>query len=83
MSTRMHLLLQVDPGRAQEVTRFLLGLPQVVDTAHTSGPYDVIATVEGSVQQVQDCLSQVRRAPGLAVLKKCAAMQPAVSSSTS
>jgi hypothetical protein len=80
MSTRMHLLLQVDPGRAREVIGYLLGLPQVVDTAHTSGPYDVIATLEGSVQQG---LSQVRRAPGLAVLRKCAAIEPAIPSATS
>ena len=78
MAMRMHLLLQVDPGRAQEVAAYLAGLPQVVDTAHTSGPYDVIATVEGSAQQVQQSLLQVRRAPGLAALRKCAAIEPAM-----
>lgn len=71
MSARMHLLLQVDPGHAPEAAQYIGALPGVVDASHTSGAYDVVATVECNAQQVQHCLSLVRRTPRLTVLRIC------------
>ena len=72
MGRQVHVLLQVDPGRSQEVYRYLAALPAVTDAAMTSGPYDVIATVDaGSDEAVGRAVAQARRTPGLCVLQLC------------
>ena len=71
MDDRMHLLLQVDPGHAQEAARYVAGLPAVIAAVETTGPYDVIATVGGGRRDVQRTLSLARQAPGLCVLRVC------------
>ncbi len=72
MGRQAHVLLQVDPGRWQEALRYLSALPAVTDAAMTSGPYDVIATVEaGSDEAVGRAVAQARRTPGLCVLQLC------------
>jgi len=60
-----HLLLQADPGRAQEVASFVAMLPSVRETAVTSGPYDVIAVVDLTDGRLSRVVAQTRRAPGL------------------
>ena len=68
-----HLLLQADPGRADEVAQFVADLPSVCETAVTSGPYDVIARVD--VDEDGHDLARVvvsaRRAPGLCAVRVC------------
>ena len=72
MGRQVHVLLQVDPGRSQEAFRYVSALPTVTDAAMTSGPYDVIATVEaGSDEAVGRAVAQARRTPGLCVLQLC------------
>ena len=72
MGRQAHVLLQVDPGRSQEAVRYLAALPAVTDSAMTSGPYDVIATVEAvSDEAVGRAVAQARRTPGLCVLQLC------------
>ena len=66
-----HLLLQADPGRAVEVARFVAELPAVVETAVTSGPYDVIARVDLTADELSHVLVATRRAPGLAGVRVC------------
>lgn len=67
-----HLLLQADPGRADDVASYVADLPSVCETVVTSGPYDVIARVD--LDEDQD-LSRVvvlaRRAPGLSAVRVC------------
>ena len=60
-----HLLLQVDPGRADEVASFVATLPSVREAAVTSGPYDVIAVVDLTDGRLSRVVAQTRRAPGL------------------
>ena len=67
-----HVLLQVDPGRSHEAFQYVSALPAVTGVALTSGPYDVIATVEAaSDEAVGRAVAQARRTPGLCVLQLC------------
>jgi hypothetical protein len=66
-----HLLLQVDPGRADEVASFVATLPSVREAAVTSGPYDVIAVVDLTDDGLARVVSRARRAPGLTRVCVC------------
>jgi hypothetical protein len=66
----VHLLLQTDPGRADDVASHLATMEAVMYTAVTSGPYDVIAQVHAGAN-VPRVLAEVKRAPGLARLCVC------------
>ncbi len=68
---RAHLLLQADPGRADDVASFVATLRSVTETAVTSGPYDVIARVDLSGGDLSRVLVEARRAPGLARVCVC------------
>ena len=71
-TTRAHLLLQVDPGRQEEVAAYLDALPQVTEAVVTSGPYDVIATVcVPDEHELSVTVRKARRSPGLAALRLC------------
>lgn len=70
MTTGAHLLLQTDPGRAEDVVAHLGQLEGVSEAAVTSGPYDVIALLHPDVD-VPHALAQVKRAPGLSRLCVC------------
>jgi hypothetical protein len=66
------LLLQADVGAAEAVAAAVSAIPGVVNTAVTSGPYDVI----GHVRQRDDAgsravLEAVRQVGGLARLCVC------------
>ena len=63
------MLLQIDPGRAQEAAQYVAALDAVTDTVLTSGPYDVIATVQGSDAALSRTMAQARRTPGLCLLR--------------
>ena len=67
-----HLLVQADPGRADEVALHLSQLDTVSGTAVTTGPYDVIAQVPLD-EDLEHVLAHVKRAPGLARLCVCRA----------
>lgn len=71
MDGRAHVLLQIDPGRAQEAAQYVAGLETVTETVMTSGPYDVIATVQGPEDALRRTMAQARRTPGLCVLRLC------------
>ena len=66
-----HLLLQVDPGRADEVASYVATLPSVTTAAVTSGPYDVIAVVDLTDGALDRTVAQARRAPGLCGVRVC------------
>lgn len=66
-----HLLLQADPGRADEVASYVADLPQVVETAVTSGPYDVIARVDLTGDALSRVVVAAKRAPGLCGVRVC------------
>jgi uncharacterized protein with GYD domain len=66
----VHLLLQADPGRADDVASHLATMKSVTETVVTSGPYDVIARVDGEAD-VPRVLAEAKRAPGLARLCVC------------
>jgi hypothetical protein len=70
-SPRAHLLLQVDPGRAQEVAAFVAALPAVTEAAVTSGAYDVIVRLDLTTVDLPHVLVQARRAPGLCGVRVC------------
>jgi nitrate reductase NapAB chaperone NapD len=73
-TTRAHLLLQAEPGRAAEVVRHVATVAEVREVTATSGPFDVIAVVD--VEREGDlarALGRVRRAPGLVALRVCRA----------
>jgi DNA-binding Lrp family transcriptional regulator len=73
-STRAHLLMQVEPGRANEVARYVESIPEVREAAETSGPFDVIALVTGATElELTRAMARVRRAPGLFALRVCRA----------
>ena len=73
-TSRVHLLLQVDPGMQAPAVAHVGRLPAVHDAVATSGSYDVIATVDvPSEQTLSSVLAQVRRAPGLCALRLCRA----------
>ena len=67
------LLLQADPGRADEVASFVAGLPSVTEAAVTSGPYDVIARIDLTHEALARVVRLARRAPGLCDLRVCRA----------
>jgi uncharacterized protein with GYD domain len=72
MSSRVHVLLQIDPGRSREAVDYLSGLDTVTEAAVTSGAYDVIATVSApSDDALSHTVAQARRTPGLCVLRLC------------
>ena len=69
-----HLLLQVDPGRADEAASYLATLPSVAQATVTSGPYDVIARVQVvdlTDEAVSRVVAQAKRTPGLCELRVC------------
>lgn len=66
-----HLLLQVEPGRADEVATYVATLPAVTQAAVTSGPYDVIAVVDLTDDALARTVVQARRAPGLSGVRVC------------
>ena len=68
--SRAHLLLQTDPGRADDVASYVAALNSVTETVVTSGPYDVIATVEDT-DDMSRLLAETKRAPGLTRLCVC------------
>jgi len=65
------LLLQADPGRADEVASFVAALPAVTEAAVTTGPYDVIATIDLRDETLSRVVGLARRAPGLCDLRVC------------
>lgn len=72
MAVRAHLLLQVDPGRSQDAAQYLSRLPMVLDTAVTSGAYDVIVTMQAETEAaLRRAVALARRAPGLCALRLC------------
>jgi len=66
-----HLLLQTYPGRADEVASYVATLPSVLEATVTSGPYDVIARVDLSADDLGRVLVAARRAPGLSGVRVC------------
>jgi hypothetical protein len=66
---RAHVLLQVEPGRAEEAVRYVSALAGVESVAMTSGPFDVIAQV--SAAELSRMLGRLRRTPGLWALRIC------------
>jgi DNA-binding Lrp family transcriptional regulator len=73
-ATRVVVLLQVEPGCAVEALRHTAKVVGVAEAVPTSGPYDVIATVEVADEPaLQRVLGRLRRTPGLAVLRCCRA----------
>ena len=71
MSRSAHLLLQADPGRADEVASFVATLASVTETAVTTGAYDVIVRVDLTTETLSHVLVQARRAPGLCGVRVC------------
>lgn len=71
LAATAHLLLQADPGRAEEVASFVATLPSVREAAVTSGPYDVIAVVDLTDNTLSRVIAQTRRAPGLTRVCVC------------
>ena len=70
MTSRAHVLLQIDPGRSREAVQYLSALETVTDAAATSGAYDVIATVQAaSDDALGRAVAAARRTPGLCVLR--------------
>lgn len=67
------LLVQADPGRAEEVASFVATLPSVRETAVTSGPYDVIARVDLDGLELARLVGLARRAPGTCAVRVCRA----------
>ena len=65
------LLLQADPGRADEVASYVSALPAVTETAVTSGPYDVIVTIDLTDEPLAAVVRRARRAPVLCDLRVC------------
>lgn len=65
------LLLQADPGRADDVARYLAALPSVTETAVTSGPYDVIARADLAGLELARLVGLARRAPGACGVRVC------------
>ena len=71
MARDAHLLLQADPGRAEEVAAHLNAHPGVTEAIVTSGAYDVIARVDLDQQDLPHVLLHARRAPGLCGVRVC------------
>jgi len=72
MTARVFLLLQTDPGRAEEAQGFLRATPGIAEVATTSGPFDLIATADvGSAESLEHLVGECRRAPGLTRLSRC------------
>lgn len=70
--TRAHLLVQVDPGMGQSALEHIARVPDVGAVARTTGPYDVIATVDvPSERELAVVLRQVRMTPGLCTIRVC------------
>ena len=69
-SSSAHLLLQADPGCAEDLAVYVGALSAVTESAVTSGPYDVIALVDASADRSR-VLADAKRAPGLARLGVC------------
>ena len=72
MSSRAHVLLQIDPGRSKEALTYLTALHTVTEAVVTSGAYDVIATVQApSDDALRRTLARARRTPGLCAMRLC------------
>lgn len=71
----MILLLQADTGAAEDVATAVRAIPAVVDTAVTSGPYDVISQVDArDGEDERRVVDAVRQVQGLARLCLCRAV---------
>lgn len=75
MASHAHLLLQADPGCAEDVASYVAALPSVRGASVTSGPYDVIVEVDLTDGALARTLALTRRAPGLSRVCVC---QPAL-----
>ena len=65
------LLIQTNPGYADQLARFIAGLPGVESVAVTSGPYDVVVEVCDQADQQAAVSAAVRSEPGLAHVWVC------------
>jgi hypothetical protein len=65
------LLLQADPGHTETLARYVAGLPGVLSAVVTSGPYDIVAEVDGGTEQQAAVCSAIRHARGLCRLCVC------------
>ena len=68
----VHLLLQIEPGRAAEAVDYLSEVPDIAGAVPTTGAYDVIASVPVvSDLAMSRALAAARRTPGLWALRVC------------
>lgn len=73
-ATRVVVLLQIEPGHTAEAVRHAADVAGVAEAVPTSGPYDVIATVQVADEPaLQRVLGRLRHTPGLDVLRCCRA----------
>ncbi len=67
MQTKAFVLVTVDVGKAEEVVQALRKVPGITAVSLVTGPYDVVATVEGGDTNAlgKIILNQVHGTPGV------------------
>jgi hypothetical protein len=71
-TSRVFLLLQIDPGRALEARDFLQDADGISDVAATSGPFDLIVVADSvNYVELEHLVAECRRTPGLSRLSRC------------
>lgn len=72
-----YLLIEVERGRAESVVKELKKIKQVKIAHAVTGPYDVIAVVEGKDPEelAKAVLSEVHTVPGVARTLTCFAVE--------
>ena len=74
-TSRVFLLLQIDPGRALEARDYLQGAGGISDVAATSGPFDLIVVADRvNHVELEHLVAECRRTPGLSRLSRCHAI---------
>ncbi|MBI2862939.1 MAG: Lrp/AsnC ligand binding domain-containing protein [Chloroflexi bacterium] len=76
MPTRAYVLIQTTAGRTGQAFQTLRGRPGLVAVDAVTGPYDIIATVEGKdVDEIgRIVLSQIQNVEGISRTVTCVAV---------
>ena len=77
MAVKAHLLIETQVGKAKEVVKAIGVLKEVISVDAVTGPYDVIATIEGeTLEDIGDLVtSKVHSINGISRTVMCVAVR--------
>ena len=80
MSTRVFVLIQAKVGKSNEVVAILKGIEGVTTAEQVTGPYDVIAVVDGNnLDEIGSIITEkIQPIPSVSRIVSCIALNEAI-----